>query len=326
MQTEICTSVLRVNDAPALPYELSVNPYRGCAHSCVFCPTAPQPAAQRAIVAQLAASTPSIDSARRTADTVVSRIELEHALATGAATPAVPEPSGAVATTCITVHAKRNVADRLRQELRRPGYRPRPLCLGAAADVYQPAERQQRLTRAVLAVLVEAAHPVGLTTRSVGVVRDVDLLVALSARGLALVLISLASSDPWLSEHLEPGASAPAQRLAALRSLARAGVWAGLQLAPLVPGVNDGEQVETLIAMAAQAGARCVRWQAATPSPGGAACGDAAWRASLDQRIRSAAGQAGLSCELPALDCSQFHPPQGPDEHRDRPPAQKLLF
>jgi DNA repair photolyase len=291
--SEPCTSVLRVNDAPALPFALSLNPYRGCAHACVLCPVAPQAAAHE---------------------------------------------TGPQALR-VTVHAKTNVADRLRLELRRPGYRPRPICLGSAADAYQPAERQQRLTRTVVEVLAEARHPFGLTTRSAGVVRDLDLFAPLAEQGLVLVLISLASPDPLLCARLEPGASPPALRLAALRSLARAGVWVGLHLAPLVPGLNDGAELETLIHLAAQAGARAVRWQPAQATPAapaahfraqaaadGAPAGDAEWRAALDQRIRTAAAQAGLGCELPNLDCSRFQPPQAPHSPAERAPAQKALF
>jgi DNA repair photolyase len=297
LTSETCTSLLRVNDAPELPFALSINPYRGCEHACVFCPVAPVAAA-----------------------------------ASGSG------PDGADAASATVIYAKSNAAERLRIELRRPGYRARPICLGSAADAYQPVERQQRLTRALIEVLAQARHPFGLTTRSAGVVRDLDLLAPLAEQGLVLVLISLSTLDPWLAARLEPGASLPAQRLAAMRSLARAGVWVGLNLAPLLPGVNDDDGLEALIAAAAQAGARAVRWQGLGIGVGvGAALhilqqgeahrvDDDAWRSSVAERVRSATLGAGLSSELPQLDTSLFQLPSAPEQPGERGHSQKSLF
>jgi DNA repair photolyase len=303
--SETCTSLLRVNDAPELPFALSINPYRGCEHGCLACPTA-------------APAPPPV------------------ALPGGAAGPiAITEPGSAP----VMLYAKSNAADRLRLELRRPGYRARPICLGSVADAYQPAEREQRLTRAIVEVLAEAQHPFGLTTRSAGIVRDLDLLAPLAERQLVLVLVSLSTLDPQLAARLEPRASPPALRLAALRQLARAGVWVGLNLSPLLPGMNDGE-VEALVCAAAQAGARTVRWQAragidVVPESAGRAvtplspipqAADAGWRASIADRVQAAADAAGLATTLMALNTSLFQPPRAPDSPAERAQRQKSLF
>jgi DNA repair photolyase len=274
---ESCTSLLRVNDSVDLPYPLSINPYRGCEHGCGFCPVALGPFGTR--------RTTSAD----------------------AGLDAAP----------IDVYAKRNAADRLRLELRRPGYRPRPICLGSAADAYQPVERRLRLTRGLIEVLAEARHPFGLATRSAGVVRDLDLLEPLAEQGLVLVLVSLATLDDELSARLEPGATTPTQRLATMRSLARAGVWVGLNLSPLQVGVNDGE-IEALAAAAAQAGARALRWRGRLA--------DEAAHTDMVARLDAARADHGLSADLPALDCSHFAPPQAPEPPPDRARGQKSLF
>ncbi|MEY2689143.1 MAG: hypothetical protein RL375_3341 [Pseudomonadota bacterium] len=217
----------------------------------------------------------------------------------------------------IDVHAKRNAPDRLRLELRRPGYRPRPICLGSAADAYQPVERRLRLTRSLIEVLAEARQPFGLATRSAGVVRDLDLLETLAGQGLVLVLVSLATLDDRLSTRLEPGASTPAQRLAAIRTLSRSGVWVGLNLSPLQTGVNDSE-VEAMADAAAQAGARALRWR-------GRLADDVA-HAEMIARLDMTRADHGLSADLPALDTSHFTPPKAPDVPLDPARGQKSLF
>ncbi|MDE3009754.1 MAG: PA0069 family radical SAM protein [Pseudomonadota bacterium] len=152
------------------------------------------------------------------------------------------------------IFAKRNAATLLRAELARPGYVPRLIALGANTDPYQPLERRLGLTRAVLEVLAECRHPVGITTKSALVERDLDLLVPMAAQGLVRVFLSVGTLQPALARILEPRATAPARRIEAVRRLTAAGVPAGVIVAPLIPAINDDE-IEQVLAAAAGAGA-----------------------------------------------------------------------
>jgi DNA repair photolyase len=62
--------------------------------------------------------------------------------------------------------------------------------LGSATDAYQPFERKERLSRAVLDVLLEARHPVSVITKSSLIVRDLDVWSALARQNLAHVAFS----------------------------------------------------------------------------------------------------------------------------------------
>ncbi len=149
--------------------------------------------------------------------------------------------------------AKRNIAEVLRAELGRRGYRPSLIALGAATDAYQPVERELRLTRGVLEVLHEASHPVSLVTKSSGVERDIDLLAAMASRQLASVFVSVTTLDAGLARRLEPRAAAPHRRLRTLRTLAEAGIPVGVSLAPQIPFLND--DMEQVLEAAREAGA-----------------------------------------------------------------------
>jgi DNA repair photolyase len=151
--------------------------------------------------------------------------------------------------------AKPDAAALLRQALAKPGYTPRPIALGTNTDPYQPIERDWRLTRAVLQVCLEAAHPVTVTTKSDRVLADLDLLQALAQRQLVAVAISVTSLDPRLSALLEPRAPTPARRLAALAQLSAAGVPAHCNIAPVIPAITD-DALEEIVAQVAAAGAR----------------------------------------------------------------------
>ena len=134
------------------------------------------------------------------------------------------------------------------------------LVIGTATDPYQPAERQFRLTRQILEVL-RSYHglSIEIITKSSLVSRDLDLLQALSARNEVTVNISLATADARLARLLELRSPVPAARLRALRRLIEGGVYAGLLVAPIIPGVTDDwPGLARLMEAAKEAGARYV--------------------------------------------------------------------
>lgn len=150
---------------------------------------------------------------------------------------------------------KPEVAELLEKELRKPGYVPRTLALGSNTDPYQPVERTLQLTRSVLEVLDRFNHPVGIVTKSSGVLRDLDILSSMAKRNLARVHISITTLDPHLARVMEPRAATPARRLHTIAELTRAGVPAGVLAAPMIPALNDAE-LERILDASVKAGAR----------------------------------------------------------------------
>src|SRR5262245_65475268 len=112
--------------------------------------------------------------------------------------------------------AKVNAAELLQRELANLRYVPKVIALGAVTDPYQPIEREHRISRAVLEVLDAASHPVGIVTKSALVVRDVDILARMAARGLAKVAISGTTLDRRIARKLEPRAAAAQRSLGAV--------------------------------------------------------------------------------------------------------------
>ena len=68
-----------------------------------------------------------------------------------------------------------------RRSRRRPIGRA-PINIGSATDAYQPVERKLGITRSVIEVLAECAHPFSLVTKSSGIERDLDLVAPMAAR------------------------------------------------------------------------------------------------------------------------------------------------
>ena len=150
--------------------------------------------------------------------------------------------------------AKPNAAELLKRELAAPGYVPKVIAMGTNTDPYQPIERRLRITRSILEVLNEFNHPVGIVTKSSSILRDLDILGSMAERGLAKVALSVTTLDRNLARNMEPRASTPTRRLAAIRALSGAGVPTGVMFAPVIPALNDDE-LESVLSAARDAGA-----------------------------------------------------------------------
>ncbi len=142
-----------------------------------------------------------------------------------------PEPWGAF------LDAKVNAPDLLARQLSR---RRRPLreCvfLSSVTDPYQAPEREYELTRRLLEVLALYDVPVSTLTKSDLVLRDADILGRFSDVEVGM---SFGVADDGWSLLLEPRASPPSRRLAALRALRERGIRTSAFVSPFIPGVSD---------------------------------------------------------------------------------------
>jgi DNA repair photolyase len=149
---------------------------------------------------------------------------------------------------------KQDAAKLLEKELAAPSYKCVPIMIGANTDPYQPIEREHRVTRSLLEVLLRCRHPVTVTTKGALVARDVDLLSELARDGLVRVMFSIPSLSNDMKRVLEPRAASAAARLKAMSTLADAGVPVGVLVAPIIPVLTEHE-VEDVLTAAREAGA-----------------------------------------------------------------------
>ena len=148
---------------------------------------------------------------------------------------------------------KINAPEVLRKELKRAGWRRELIALGTACDPYEPAERRYEITRRILEALRDAANPVAITTKSVMVRRDIDVLGALAQTARVRVNFSVGSMDDRVWQKTEPGTPRPLRRLEAMQALVEAGIPAGVLMAPIIPALSDSEEsMEAVVAAAVE--------------------------------------------------------------------------
>jgi DNA repair photolyase len=150
---------------------------------------------------------------------------------------------------------KQKAAELLGVELAKPSWTPQNLALSGVTDAYQPIERKLQITRSCLRVLVEFRNPVIVVTKNHLVTRDSDLLGELARFNASAVTLSITTLDPKLARLLEPRASRPSHRLDAIAKLHEASIPVGVNIAPIIPGINEHE-IPSITATAAKAGAQ----------------------------------------------------------------------
>jgi DNA repair photolyase len=204
-----CKSVL--NRVSGMPFDWSINPYRGCFHRCVFC------------------------YARRTHTFLDQNGKDDWGS---------------------TIFVKTNAAAVIRAELAKPTWLGEHVAIGTATDPYQSAEGSYRITRAILIELTRARTPAHIITRSPLVIRDSDVLQDLARAAGVSVAFSLPTLNAELAKKIEPTVAPPAQRLRAMRTLAKAGIRTGIAIAPVLPFLTDSvDELRAVYRAAADNGA-----------------------------------------------------------------------
>lgn len=149
---------------------------------------------------------------------------------------------------------KPRAAALLKEQFDHPAWQGETILFSGNTDCYQPLEYRWELTRACLEVCRTYRNPVAIITKSALIERDTELLAALAREARAQVVFSIPFADAALARAIEPGAPSPERRLAAMRRLHEAGVPVAVNVAPVIPGLNDRE-IPAILQAAAAAGA-----------------------------------------------------------------------
>ncbi|WP_054971039.1 SPL family radical SAM protein [Alicyclobacillus ferrooxydans] len=194
--------VMNKVSAPTMPFQWSLNPYRGCSHGCSFC----------------YARTTHAYMGMAADDTFRQHVFVKEDA------PALLE-----AQLSHKLHKLHGDYQQLQQEI---GL----LAIGTATDPYQPIEARQQITRGCLEVLAAFGIQTSITTRSPLILNDLDILLKMN---LHSVNISIHTLDKMVWRNLEPATPAPAKRLETVHALAEEGLNAGVFVAPIIPLLTD---------------------------------------------------------------------------------------
>jgi DNA repair photolyase len=212
-------SILNRCDSARVPFDWTINPYRGCEFGCKYC------------YARYTHEYMEIDGG-----------EFERKIF-------VKQDAAVVLA--------RDISRKYSYEGKANGFtQSEHIAIGTATDPYQPAEKEYGVTRACLEELAKRdGLSVSIITKSNHIVRDVDVLKVIASKSALTVNLTVTTLRPRLSRLLEPRAPRPDLRLAAVKELREAGLAVGVAASPLLPEINDGE-LEAVATAAREAGAQ----------------------------------------------------------------------
>jgi DNA repair photolyase len=134
------------------------------------------------------------------------------------------------------VDIKANAPEVLAREVKRKpvGH----VILSSVCDAWQPVEKETRLTRQCLEILLRYCYEISVLTKSALSRRDLDLL----AMGNVDFGVTVTTLDSNLAQVIEPGASLPMERLAVLEEAKNKGIQSYAFVGPLLPFLTDTEE------------------------------------------------------------------------------------
>jgi len=214
-------SMLNRCDSNRVPFEWTINPYRGCEFGCKYC------------YARYTHEYMELDATE-----FEKRIYVKQG-----AEAYLPQE-------IVRKYSYESAAS--------GGMAPEHIAIGTATDPYQPAEREYGVTRACLEELVKREGlSISITTKSNQILRDLDLLKRIAEKSALFVNMTVTTVRSRLARLLEPRAPLPAARLAAVKQLREAGISVGVFASPLLPGITDREgNLEAVAEAAQEAGAQ----------------------------------------------------------------------
>ncbi len=149
---------------------------------------------------------------------------------------------------------KPRAAALLREEFDHRAWLGETILFSGNTDCYQPLEYRWGLTRACLEVCLEYRNPVAIITKAALIERDVDVLARLATEAKVQVVFSVPFWDADVARAIEPGTPSPQRRVEAMRRLHEAGVPVAVNVAPVIPGLNDRD-IPAILRACAEAGA-----------------------------------------------------------------------
>ena len=153
------------------------------------------------------------------------------------------------------IMVKEDASVLLEKELKKKSYKSDIIVFSGNTDCYQPIESKLKLTRNALKVCLKYRNPVSLITKNALVLRDIDILKEMNQLNLILVTISITSMDKSLMRKMEPRTSVPIKRLEIIEKLSANGIPIGVNVAPVIPGLND-EEIPAILKAASERGAQ----------------------------------------------------------------------
>lgn len=154
---------------------------------------------------------------------------------------------------------KINIAEALNTDFLKRSWKKNPVNLCGVTDPYQPLEKQYELMPRIIEIFIKHKNPMIITTKSILLLRDLDLLEELNKVAWVDVRVSASAIDETIRKKIEPNAAPTLERLEMLGKITEKGIYAGVLMMPIIPYLTDyAENLERIFEISKKNGAKSI--------------------------------------------------------------------
>lgn len=152
------------------------------------------------------------------------------------------------------IYYKENIVEVLEREISSPKWKKDIIHFGGVSDSYQPCEKDLRLMREILKLMIKYQNPINISTKSTLILRDLDLIQELSQITYVNITCTITTADETIQKKIEPSASSSVERMKTLYILKqKTNAKVGILLMPIIPYITDSfENLEAIYKLAHQ--------------------------------------------------------------------------
>ena len=139
------------------------------------------------------------------------------------------------------IEVKQN-APELLERILRSSRKKFMISTGSMSDPYQPCEKELKLTRRCLELILQYGFGASVITKSDLILRDLDLFEEISSKSKAVVQMTITAADEELSRKIEPYVCTSRRRYEVLKKFQKYCIPTVVWLSPVLPMITDTEE------------------------------------------------------------------------------------
>ncbi len=140
------------------------------------------------------------------------------------------------------IFVKINASEILTKELGKKKWKKFPVNVSGISDCYQPAEAKYRIMPKVIRSFIANRNPLVIVTKSILILRDIELIKELNNVAEVTVIISVSTLDEEKRRSIEPKAAPTIERMKMLKEFKDIGCKTVVLLMPIIPYITDDEK------------------------------------------------------------------------------------
>jgi DNA repair photolyase len=151
------------------------------------------------------------------------------------------------------IYIKTNIVEELEKQISKPSWKRDVISIGTVSDSYQDVEKNCKIMREILKVLIKYKTPTIISTKSDLILRDFDLIKELADLTPVNIASTILTTNENIKNLIEPETPSVSNRFKFLKKLKNTNASIGLHMMPVLPYLTDSyENIDLLFKKASE--------------------------------------------------------------------------